>query len=431
MSTPLLLFNNQLIVDCAAPGKPIICAGEYTYYVDHAAPDGGDGTEINPWNNINQAFNATTYALCVSGCDCFVLIKGTVNYLLGATQFTIDDYTSYYYANHLHLMPWNQDYVTFLPPENCHNFSNFQWCDAYIIVSGWVMHNWEFVLEGTIPSSTARLTLVYIYKRVEHPVYLYNCKFSIDIDTTLPLGAANTYYAIHLVTYDARIIDCIFNINVAGDRGLSIGTGRTGTTFSYYDDTTHTISGGSITFTLNSTGQGCRFFVNTFNLLNCTVDIDMGSEPHYHNALIYTNIINTCDITLSGWAYGNHIAARKLITDTVINATMTTDSSVDFVYDTEAITNSTITFHCSCDVAYQLYEKLAVWGVRVSDRIGYINIDTSTISVTTTSVQPLNIKYVCPVYSAYYPVYIYDSELNGAACYPSPCPEGFSCFPGA
>ena len=112
MIKPITSWGKYLASDCTSTGKPLSCA-QFAFYVDHAADDGGDGSQAKPWNNINLAFNERVATITAAYCTVTVYVKGSVTYFVGADTYSLSDYKSWGYGNRLRFAPWDQEYVDY------------------------------------------------------------------------------------------------------------------------------------------------------------------------------------------------------------------------------------------------------------------------------------------------------------------------------
>lgn len=112
--------RGSLMRKCDSDKHALAVGKIYHFYVDETAATNGDGTEVNPWNSINNAFNLEIYNRCQQPCTkVYVHISGSIQYGIG---YSVDGpiYASqnYNYRLNLIFVPWKQDRVAVNPGLN-------------------------------------------------------------------------------------------------------------------------------------------------------------------------------------------------------------------------------------------------------------------------------------------------------------------------
>lgn len=386
MKPIMLNSNGYLMRKCEGYGQPLLCGPQYqvyNYYVDETAATNGDGTELNPWNNINHAFNANTYATCQFSCTLvYIHVAGEVLHGIGGSLS--GEWGTKNYMSQLIFIPWQQARVAVNPGSNYIYVGGAQ---RTVYASGVVFRQFDFT-QTLLPDTVASTALLICVAGTASysPLTLNNCTITTYANTA-NLLPENTRVDVR-ATQSADLNNTIINVLAVGD-AIS-DPARSGSFYGAY-------RGSCKNSTINLSISG-RFYPVTCQGLTgdayfCQISITVNVET--------ANGASFGEIAGISWSSRGGTVSGCSIDINIINVT---SARVFGVYNKDYILDSTINI-----IGHFSYTTL-------STCVGIEN--AHTVSNSTISVMPYIVSYNPDPYGSIgYPPYHYILAVGIHGCY--------------
>ena len=234
--------RGSLMRKCDSDQQALAVGRVYHFYVDETAATNGDGTELSPWNNINNALTEDMWQRCLQSCTkVYVHVHGSINHYIASPA---GYYSVYNYNFNLIFLPWNQERVTVNPETNClYIYEGGEHRQIGVNANNVVFQQFDFI-QNVQPVEATKVIMVCFRRSCN----LYNCTVTVSamidgyaapftvviyaffrdsecryniINSTVNIYAscANTgtrwYLTVHPCTI-VSAIDSIFNVEVTG-----------------------------------------------------------------------------------------------------------------------------------------------------------------------------------------------------------------------